>query len=154
MIGGKRSTTPAGMCCSETGKRGGRIDDRSALCNMIDSQQESLPGSLTTEIDHPVRAQAPTVPQPGGVPEAGCELCTLQVRSDQIFGSVENWDEDEFDHSDYPELADMLQGNDSPPRSPEQADLYKAVQVSGPASLQRGIRAIDEEFKDTYGLRS
>ena len=62
----------------------------------------------------------------------------------------------------YPELPDMLQGNDSPPRSPEQAELYKEVQVSGPASLQRGIRAIDEEFKDnegpnsraTYGLRS
>ena len=34
--------------------------------------------------------------------------------------------------------------------SSEQAELYKEVQVFGPASLQRGIRAIDEEFKDNY----
>ena len=68
----------------------------------------SHPENLTTELERPSRAQAPTVPQPGGVPGAGCELCTLQVRSDQVFGPAELWDEDEFDLSDSPHLADML----------------------------------------------
>ena len=82
--------------------------------------------------------QAPTVPQPGGVPGAGCELCTLQVRSDQVFGPAELWDEDEFDLSDSPHLADMLPDGGQP--SSEQADLYKDVQVVGPESLQQGIQ--------------
>ena len=36
--------------------------------------------------------------------------------------------------------------------SSEQADLdlYKDVQVFGPESLQQGIRAINEEFKDNF----
>ena len=34
--------------------------------------------------------------------------------------------------------------------SSEQADLYKDVQVFGPKSLQRGIRALNEEYKDNF----
>ena len=47
----------------------------------------------------------------------------LQVRSDQVFGPAELWDEDEFDLSDSPHLADMLPDEGQP--SSEQADLYK-----------------------------
>ena len=34
--------------------------------------------------------------------------------------------------------------------SSEQADLYKDVQIFGPESLQQGIRAINEEFKENF----
>ena len=103
--------------------------DRSAPINASNSLTASFPGSLTTEIDQSVRAQAPSVPQPEGVPDAGCELCTLQVRSDQVFGPAELWDEDEFDLSDSPHLADMLPDQGQP--SSEQADLYKDVLRAG-----------------------
>ena len=84
----------------------------------------------------------------GCVPREDYELCTLQVRSDQVFGPAELWDEDKFDLSDSPHLADMLPDDSQP--SSEQADLYKDVQVFGPESLQRGIRAINEEFKENF----
>ena len=75
---------------------GRKPSDRSVSPNVEQFADASHPGSLTTELERPSRAQAPSVPQPEGVPGADCELCTLQVRSDQVFGPAELWDEDEF----------------------------------------------------------
>ena len=88
------------------------------------------------------------MPQPEGVPGEDCELCTLQVRSDQVFGPAELWDKNEFNLSDFPHLTDMLPDEGQP--SSEQADQYKDVQIFGPESLQQGIRAINEEFKENF----
>ena len=81
--------TPLGGAAQELVYAGGKSRHRSVIPNVSNPPKESLPGSLTTEIDQSARAQASTVPQPGGVPGADCELCTLQVRSDQIFGPAE-----------------------------------------------------------------
>ena len=96
-------TNLCGCCCTpkigapqESGVRGvAKASDRSVIPNESNSPIESLPGSLTTELEQSSRAQAPTEthsivqPQPGGGPGADCELCTLQVRSDQVFGPAE-----------------------------------------------------------------
>ena len=83
--------TPLDGAAQEPGVRGvgKQPSDRSVSPNESNSQTASLPGSLTTEIDQSARAQAPSVRQPEGVPGADCELCTLQVRSDQVFGPAE-----------------------------------------------------------------
>ena len=80
-----------------------------------------------------------------GIPP--CNL-TTSLSSSLLGGCRRQKEKDEFDLSDSPHLADMLP--DIGQTSSEQADLYKDVQVFGPESLQRGIRALNEEFKNNF----
>jgi len=125
------------------------------------SNIENHPGGSKTEIEQSARAQAPAVPKPVGVPCVDCELCTLQVRSDQIFGRAEV-DEDDFE-DDSPTLAEMLPGQffarheggtgDAEADIEEDKDCYKKFPLEGSERMRKRAWELNEKYKHIFSER-